>query len=403
MLSFFAGYIFIKFNGGAFKPTSFIPLFFSITLFIGILGFNVFDFAYGMPFKLGDTLSDKEFLSASYSFSIAIMAFSAGCSLWLIGAKKNTKTQVKFYKKITPLTVIFLILMPAFFLIMSYGISDILSRVEYIPENRIGSFFFIGRVLAILMLIFLHRLTSSKFIVLLVYLLYFLIFFGAASRNMALLPICYAVSFYLYRNDRGSILKYVFLAIWSIASVTLALQIRNLDMHGIIPYFSYILAYGIELDLFILALNILTSFSYSLTAHLSSNIEYTYEYFIISIHPGTGGMVGWNELSPNLRVNKFVPYNGLSELSAMGYGITFCYFFIAGFLLKFMEVRMSKLGLIWFAFTFCICVIFCTEILQYNLRSATRNLYYAIIISVAALFYNNYLRILFPKKRKKRS
>jgi hypothetical protein len=172
-------------------------------------------------------------------------------------------------------------------------------------------------------------------------------------------------------------------------------------MHGIIPYISEILNTGVELDLFFLALNILTSFSYSLTAYLSANIEYTYEYFIVSINPALGSMVGWDELSTNLRVNKYVPYNGLSELTAIGFGAMFSYFFIAGFLLKFMEIRMSQIGLIGYAFTFCICALFSVEILQYNLRSSTRTLYYGIFIFIVFLFYKKHLSVLIPKKRKR--
>lgn len=400
LLSIFSlviAYVFLRFNGGAFKATSFPPLFFSLSLLVGVLGFNVFDFAYGMPFEFGDSLPYKDFISSTYSFFTAIIAFSAGCSVYLLFTNSKNQEQARVLKSVSPLTNIFIILIPSLFLIASYGFENILSRDEYIPDN-IGAFKFLGRLFAILMLLFLHRLTSSKFTILLVYLLYFLIFFGYASRTLALLPLCYAVSYNLFRNDKRSIFRYILLAILSIALASIAIQLRRLDMHGIIPYFSEILSNGIELDLFFLALNYLTSFSYSLTAYLSSNINYSNEYFLVSINPALGSMVGWEELSTSLRINKFVPYNGLSELSAMGLGVTFCYFFISGLLLKFMEVKMSQIGLVGYAFAFCVCALFAMEIMQYNLRSATRTLYYGMFLFIAFLIYKKYFLILLPKK-----
>ena len=400
IFSLLIAYVFLRFNGGAFKATSFPPLFFTLSLLVGVLGFNVFNFAYGMPFEFGDSLPYENFISSSYSFFTAILAFSAGCTFYLLVTNSKTKEKVLIFKRVSPFTNIFIILIPAFFLISAYGFSSILSRIEYIPEETIRSFKFLGRLSAILMLLFLHRLTSSKLTIFFVYLLYFFIFFGYASRTLALLPLCYLVSFNLFRNDKGGIIKYILLPILSIAFASIALQLRSLDMHGIIPYFLEILNSGVQLDLFFLALNYLTSFSYSLTAYLSSNINYSYEYFLVSIHPALGSMVGWDELSTSLRVNKFVPYNGLSELSAMGLGVTFSYFFISGLLLKFMEVRMSQIGLLGYAFAFCICALFSMEIMQYNLRSATRTLYYGMFLFIAFFIYKEYFLILLPKKRK---
>jgi len=85
-----------------------------------------------------------------------------------------------------------------------------------------------------------------------------------------------------------------------------------------------------------------------------------------------GNIAGWPEIKDGLRVNRYVPYNGLSELATTGYGVLAMYFISVGFLLKGME-RYFYRSFLGIMVVMCISGLFTVEILQYNLNNALEN------------------------------
>ena len=386
---------FLKINGGGLQATSFLPLFFSITLTVGVLGFNVFTFSYEMPFMLGDNLAVSEFISAASFFFTVTISYIFGVLL----AKffiKNKYSALHFNFSIPSYFECILVVLPAFFLVSAYGMDNLMYRGEYIPEN-IQAFKFLGKVTSMIILLFLHNMFKSRLAISFVYLMYFLIFLSYGTRMMAVLPLCYFISYSYFSSKKAGLLRLVMAIALSLLLGALALQVRRLGFHGLLPYLNNIFEYGINFDLLMVSVNYLTSFSYSLTAYLNSNIHYNVNDFYISIHPLSGSDVGWRQHSELLRVNKYVPYNAISELASMGGGVLSSYFLIAGFCLKYVEIKASKLGLVGIAFSFCVCVLFTMECLQYNLRSATRILYYSLLSAMLIVFFYQFKKFL-PNK-----
>lgn len=389
---------FTFYNGGFLRPTSFLPLYFAFTLTIGILGFNVYDFAYGMPFKLGDSLGIEAFETAALIIFISIIGYSIGCSVMhRKGIRVNLSVR-KIKKKDRSLFVkIFYISFPAYLLLTSYGIPELISRQNYIPDN-IQAFKFMGLLMMLLLVINLREITQSKILISLTYAVYTVILFGYATRWLALLPLANLLSLMLY--DRTKPLG-LFTILTSILLCFLAnvvvIQIRSIGVHGIVPYFNHLYSNGIEFELLVIALNYITAFSYSLTAYLSTTISYSAEYFWISINPMLGSMAGWPEIADELRVNKFVPYNAISELAAMGYGVLFAYFFIAGATLKVIENKFLTINIFCTIFVFVTVGLLATQLFQYNLRSATRGIYYLLLFYLAITAYQK-TRFILPRR-----
>ena len=79
----------------------------------------------------------------------------------------------------------------------------------------------------------------------------------------------------------------------------------------------------------------------------------------------------------------------------MGYWILSIYFFISGLLIKWIENSLRKIELgnvVVFAFA----GLFTIEIAQYNLRSATRLIYYLLVVYIMYLIIKNLINML-PK------
>ncbi|MDA8965791.1 hypothetical protein N9F33_03420 [Pseudomonadales bacterium] len=377
------------------KPSSVLPLYFTLTLFVGVFGFHIFDFAYGMPFGLGDNLPIQDYEEAGLIFFIATLSYCLGSMMWgKSRALTFTRASEPQYRRISPVLSFIYIVTPAVLFFSSYG-WDIFSRTEYIPEN-IGGFKFLGKVILVIMLFQLRAIVKSEILISFVYALYFFILLGYGSRMLALLPVINFISISMNSRSRGGFLGLAFHLLLCILFIMMVIQFRRLSMHGIFPYLKDFFINGIDLSIATFAVNYLTSFSYSLTAFLTSEIIYSKSYFFTSIHPMFGSIAGWPEIQDTLRVNTYVPYNGLSELAATGYGVLAMYFISVGFLLKGMEryFYRSFLGLM---VVMCVSALFSVEILQYNLRSATRMLYYSILLLFSYSIYLN-VRAFLPKK-----
>ena len=286
------------------------------------------------------------------------------------------------------------IVTPAVLFVSSYG-WDLFSRTEYIPEN-IGSFKFLGKVILVIMLFQLRAIVKSEILISFVYVLYFFILLGYGSRMLALLPLINFISLSTNSRSRGGFFDLAFHLLLCILFVMIVIQFRRLSVHGIFPYLNDLFTNGINLDIAIFAVNYLTTYSYSLTAFLTSEISYSNSYFYTSINPMFGNIAGWPEIKDGLRVNRYVPYNGLSELATTGYGVLAMYFISVGFLLKGME-RYFYRSFLGIMVVMCISGLFTVEILQYNLRSATRLLYYSAILLFSCSIYLK-IRAFLPKK-----
>jgi hypothetical protein len=104
-------------------------------------------------------------------------------------------------------------------------------------------------------------------------------------------------------------------------------------------------------------------------------------YLVTSINPLPGSLTEWNQIRGNLLVNAYTPFSALGELALYGLPFVAAYFAVAGLVASRLQIWASRLNgianvLALSAVAACM-PLFAFEILQYNLRSATRVLWYA--------------------------
>lgn len=112
----------------------------------------------------------------------------------------------------------------------------------------------------------------------------------------------------------------------------------------------------------------------------------------VSVTPLPSGLTRWSELAPVLRVNYYTPFNTLGELAAHGYLVLIAYFVFAGFLASRLQDVARRLtghsGVVTQIAVAGLLLLFSAMVLQYNLRSSARLLWYASLAYVALRLFS---------------
>jgi hypothetical protein len=227
-------------------------------------------------------------------------------------------------------------------------------------------------------------------------LLIFLIFVSKDSRSLVLAYLIYNFSpiFFGYTSHAGfGNKKIVFHLIVSIILFTFILYFRGLDLHGLIPYAESILGLTDNLQswqssLSELVLNV--GFSLQVTqATIEELLNSNQEYLLASLSPAFGS--SWIDIMSFQRVNLYVPYSALGEIYSYSHTGLLIYLCIAAIVFIFHEYVGSRanptIRLLSLIFGIFCSLSFAYLFLQYNLRSATRMLYYLLIFDILPVTY----------------
>lgn len=276
---------------------------------------------------------------------------------------------------------------PLAILVVSGG-SDILSRPYYISEAvQDGGIEGLAGQLAVAAIIALGYLCaasrgSTRVTSAIIMLGYVAVLFGSGSRRLAMIPILFMVGVFIVRRTRVRGLLLALSGVLSIYLIRLPLFLRALPAHGIIPYLQEMpgfLSYGVGWDS--IGRNLLISFGITgQTAFQQPSIGAN--VFWVSVNPMTGSAAGWYAVADQLRINIYTPYSAIGELGNYGVAYVIGYCLIAGVVLalgdrvvmRFFARGHDVLSLVAVG----LAGLFYLYSIQYNLRSATRMLYYGI-------------------------
>jgi hypothetical protein len=104
----------------------------------------------------------------------------------------------------------------------------------------------------------------------------------------------------------------------------------------------------------------------------------------VSVNPLPGGFTNWEELAPQLRFNAYEPFTGLGELANHGLVPLVVYMLVLGFVFEALEniaLRPSpRVAGLLAGTIFGIAGIVLIRTTQYNLRTDTRLVYYAVAL-----------------------
>ena len=213
-----------------------------------------------------------------------------------------------------------------------------------------------------------------------------LVLFAMSTRQLALVPAMLVLGRILAPARDGRKLRPFWVGVavlGTLALAQLALIMRSTAGGvGLRPFWARIQADpGLLADQFdpqTVMGNIL--FSTPLTAHVAQ-LNLPTGAFWTSVTPEPTGMTDWPMLAPQFRVNFFTPFNGLGELAAYGPWYLIGYGMAAGAylaLLSRLAVRLSgALRVVAQLMAVGISILFSVTLLQYNLRSDTRLLWYS--------------------------
>jgi len=218
-----------------------------------------------------------------------------------------------------------------------------------------------------------------------------LICFGRSTRVLALLPMLVIAAKAIVTSERVRT-KSVILAVAATGLLQmLALSGRsNPEGVGLVPLGVRLLTRPAEVftggGLSELVGNVLLSGP--LTA-VVSNRSIPSEAFWTSLSPMPGQLAGWVEIKDSLRVNRYTPFNALGEIATQGW-LTIAIVGAAVGLLLALATRVSSnlRGAYQLAASLLLLAItirFSLSLLQYNLRTSARHIWY-LLIGLAAIW-----------------
>jgi len=214
--------------------------------------------------------------------------------------------------------------------------------------------------------------------------------FGRASRALAMLPalMLFATTFV---NGKPSLRYIASAVIATIGFLVLPLAGRNNAFGvGIIPLSEQLFTRpGELLNAFTvtgLAGNVIVSGPQTIAV---ANRPISMHSYWVSVNPLPGSIAGWNEIKDLLRFNVYTPYNTLGELAAQGWIILALTAAAAGFLFALSTGIASKLQtgfqIAASLLVLAVAVRFSLSILQYNLRTSARLLWW-MLLALAAIW-----------------
>lgn len=318
--------------------------------------------------------------------------------------KKVPKEPINLSKplpiKLKPGILTLLCIIPTIILIIGVGPEKILLKDNYLEINNrfmvsIGNIFLLPASLGIGYNLANKVGLVNRFTCYILIISNFLIFFSLATRYLSILPIMITCGYWF--NSKKNKLIGVLLATLSVIIfsplIYLSIFLRGQSEHGFLPYIKNVGELSPEV-IFTAPLGFLSNFlfSFPLTGEVikqRSTTDYPIDYLIISLNPLQGDFAGWYEINNKLRLNEATPFNTIAEMYLYGNLTCFLMFFFLGIILMFItsvfHKNLKRGRIVYAMLLFVLILLFVFSSLQYNLRSSTRLLYLAFVLSV---FFN---------------
>lgn len=210
---------------------------------------------------------------------------------------------------------------------------------------------------------------------------------GFGSRMATIFLLVYLFVIYILHVEKPQ--KFIFRTVWIpfiIVFFGYNISLRYSELHGLGPYLSlpFTDPYAIIENTFF---NIYYTLVFGVFATYKTLVEYTpnYQYLSTSLNPSPGFLTDWYSIYKDLRINPYAPFTTIGEIFSYPFIAFLFYFFIGVFFAYSEKVIHSLLSNRKFltGFTlFLLTTAFIPYSFEYNLRSATRYIYYALIFSI---------------------
>lgn len=333
-------------------------------------------------------------------FATASLGIVAGGLLTSIGRKRQPLAHVHVSLPLAARRWMLPLSLIPLALLTGGDIGAVLERTEYLSQDAGGLGGFAAQLSlgAVILLGHLFAIEKgvSRVTILMAFAAYCVLFFSLASRSFAMALPLFAIGYFSGTfNAKGKVLIAAGCA-WALYALQIPLFMRSQPVHGLFPYVQALPDFISRPSEVLQPIkNILIAFNITAeTAFGSPSIPL--ENIMIALNPMSGDAAGWYNIASQQRLNLFVPYSGIGELANVGGFELFAFFLCAGFVLGYMERRVARLlredrqiyGLIFVG----LAALFAFMCIQYNLRSASRILYYMIVFDVGLAFFLSWKR-----------
>jgi hypothetical protein len=225
-----------------------------------------------------------------------------------------------------------------------------------------------------------------------------LVYLAMSTRQIVVICVFYIAGLSLGGARRKVISPLMTLWVISLPLLLqIPLELRGMPHQGIAPLFDNLISIATDtmvstgyMDAIDAGIRNLT-FGVPLSGYVSSQPRIPKEVLASSLNPlpsfiPVPGLPPWESLRESLRATKYIPYNALGELLNHGWPWLTLYYMLVGLLAAWLNVganyfqqQRSRLGYI----VGCgLLLLFSIGSTQYNLRSVTRLLWYAVAIAV---------------------
>lgn len=385
-----------------FSPVVLFLLFFILAISLSIPYHYLMPKEWKFAIARLDYISDKKFWKTINVFGHMLVYFCVGVIFYkyIFSVRKNTPISLDLKIKLPNFNTNFLLGASAFIILLdivlvsvTYG-KGIFFRPTYHPE--FGTLVTMVMEYALLFLIFFGGVLykEQKFISLIIMLFVVTLCIGFGSRMATIYLMIYLFTIfvlYVKKQQRKYFILFLFPGILIFFGYNISLRFNGDEGHGLIPYlllpFKDPMAI-IENTFF----NIYYTLIFGVYATCRTLLKYPdgYKYLITSLNPAPGSMTDWYVQYKRLRINHYAPYAGIGEIFSFPYIAAVFYVFI-GLFFAHSERTIHKLltnrdfvgGFILFLLT----AAFIPYSFEYNLRSAVRFVYYAMIFMIILRFF----------------
>lgn len=354
-----------------------LPLLYSFVGLWGALGFLDNDLS-GADWYI----KDEHIIKTYFIFIIASVSFYLGSIPTLSKNKSGNlgfeKIRDIFFKLNDRYIILFYFFVVVFFHI-AYPFEHLYFRVGYLPlydgNNGLKLFFdFAVIILSIILPFFKSKIGRVFFFILLLILVQ-----GLNKRIIVLLPLLYFLGSYL-RDFKFHYLRFLILISVSIFFSGIAYKYRDNYEQGIISNIVYFYNNGVDFDGVLEGLNYLFGFSFFSTLVTYSFFDASLSDFLISINPLPSFILDVSAVVDKHKITVFAPYSALGTLGILGFTYVFAYYFAVGLIFgcckNYFPMRFTSASFI----VFVVFILFSVTSLQYQLRTATRFVYYAMFV-----------------------
>jgi len=405
---------------GRYLPfTMWSPIYGFITVYVvlGIAGYVYYGLSTSYLGTFYDTgVSESGLAQGLLGFFVALTSFLAGALVYLLSARRHQRlltfkagrqamrvTGRVIRPQIRRFGAFFFVplLVPILLYATGRGLGNLWSRSEYLLDQFhfvyvLGSFSSLPVLVIIGYMLPAKKSIGWRIACVALLILHEVLFLSASSRRFAIAPLFFIVGLALGGIRRRTIMLIV--GAWMLALPllsTLPLELRGMPEQGLalLPSnLGEIFAQGVGYIPAADTLLMNVTFSVPLAAYVKDALPIPKDYFLVSINPlpsfvPVPSLPPWAEIGDQLKVSPHQPYSALGELLNQGWGWLILYYAIVGLIAAWADIgarvfegQCSRWG---FLFACGMLDFFSITSTQYQLRSSTRFIYYAILIVVA--------------------